>query len=156
MKAYGYSLKELLTLSIYDLREPGTIGQVAIQMRQALEKGTLFDTIHRRKDRSVFPVEVSAKRILHDGNILILSSIRDISHRRKTELALRQSNEELTAANEELIASNEQILATEEELRQQFIELQKSKDQLATANRQLAEIIEFLPDATFIVNQEKK
>lgn len=76
--------------------------------------------------------------------------------REKSKLALQQLNEELVAANEELTASNEQLIATEEELKHQYEELVRSRDELAAVNQRLVGIIEFLPDATFILNQNKK
>lgn len=156
VKAYGYGLEKFKTLSIFDLREPGTLNQVANQMRQAIEGEVLFETIHRRKDLSSFPVEVSSKKIVYQGEVLILSIIRDISQRKQDELALKQANEELMALIEELTASNEQLMAAEEELRQQYEQLQKNRNELATVNQQLVDIIEFLPDATFIIDREGK
>lgn len=58
--AYGYTRDELLTLTIYDLRvEPST--EVSEQMKAAQAAGILFETAHRRRDGSTFPVEVSAR-----------------------------------------------------------------------------------------------
>ena len=60
-KAYGYSKEELLALSISQLRAPETSPSVRDQMAAASEKGILFETLHRRADGSVFPVEVSSQ-----------------------------------------------------------------------------------------------
>ena len=68
---------------------------------------------------------------------------------------LQQSNEELVATNEELTSTNEQLTANEEELRQQYEELQGVRYALELANRKLSDIIEFLPDATFVIDHEK-
>ena len=59
--AYGYSRDELLTLKIQDLRAPDTHGLTADQMAEANARGILFETVHRRKDGSTFPVEVSSR-----------------------------------------------------------------------------------------------
>lgn len=87
------------------------------------------------------------------GTVVILNDVTDL---RKTEEKLGESNKELTAANEELIATNEELVAVEEELRQQLIELERNRESLDMLNRQLQDIIEFLPDATFVVDESKK
>ncbi len=97
VQAYGYSLKELLSLTIDDLRAPETRAATAHQMAQADREGILFETVHRRKDGSVFPVEVSSCGTTCAGERVLLSVIRDISDRKRTEEALRQSNESLQA-----------------------------------------------------------
>lgn len=154
-KAYGYSLEEFLGLTIYDLHAPATTVEI-FQLLQQANKGILFETLHRRKDQSTFPVEVAANRFLTGENTLILCIIRDISHRKDRELSLKLSQEELMATIEELSAANEQLVATEEELRHQYDELQRSRDELATLYQQQSDIIEFLPDATFILDREQR
>ena len=58
--AYGYDHPTLTGLTILDLRDPATAGMVPHQMFEADEAGITFETWHRRKDGSQFPVEVSA------------------------------------------------------------------------------------------------
>jgi len=86
----------------------------------------------------------------------IIATGIDITEREQAQKALQESNEELISANEELIAINEELIATEEELRQQYEKLQKQEATLAVANQRLQDIIEFLPDATFVIGQDKK
>jgi PAS domain S-box-containing protein len=90
-QAYGYSREELQALSIHDLRAPGTRGLTTVQMEEADRRGILFETVHRRKDGSTFPVEVSSQgATVGDGRTLI-SVVRDISERERTAQALRQA-----------------------------------------------------------------
>ena len=60
-KAYGYSKEKLLGLSIAELRAPQTSPSVRAQMAKANEEGLLFETLHKRADGSLFPVEVSSQ-----------------------------------------------------------------------------------------------
>lgn len=149
VKAYGYSRDELLSMDIYDLRDQETRPMIEFQMDQANHNGILFDTIHQRKDGSTFHVEVSSQGTTIDNERVLLSVIRDISDRKKMEDNLR-------LANEELEASYEEIVATEEELKQKYEELKKTEEALRAAHQQLLDIIEFLPDATFVVGNDKK
>jgi PAS domain S-box-containing protein len=56
----------------------------------------LFETIHRRKDGSFFPVEVSAQSTVIGNEKIVLSIIRDITERKRAEEALRESNRQIT------------------------------------------------------------
>jgi len=93
--AYGYSRKELLALNIRDLRSLAERHQVDDQLQQAGNGGALFETVHRRKDGSLFPVEVSVTGVMMGKDRVLLSIVRDISKRKKAEDALREANQQL-------------------------------------------------------------
>lgn len=95
-EAYGYTREELLEMTIFDLRDT-LPGAVLSQMQQADRQGLLFETLHRRKDGSTFPVEVSSQGIKRGEERVLLSIIRDISERKQTEEALREAHETLNA-----------------------------------------------------------
>ncbi|MCL6634589.1 MAG: EAL domain-containing protein [Peptococcaceae bacterium] len=89
LAAYGYSREELLALRIHDLREPGEEALITAQMQQADETGILFETVHRRKDGTTFPVEVSSRGTVLNGERVLLSVVRDITERKKVEKQLQ-------------------------------------------------------------------
>ena len=89
--AYGYSRDELLTLTIRDLRAPDTHALTADQMAEADAQGILFETVHRRKDGSTFPVEVSSRGATTGTTRTLISVIRDITRRKEAERALQHS-----------------------------------------------------------------
>ena len=93
VKAYGYAREELLGMNVGDLRAPETTGLVSEQLRQANEAGVLFETRHRRRDGSVFPVEVSATGADIGGERLLLSIVRDVTERKSMEEELRRGEE---------------------------------------------------------------
>jgi PAS domain S-box-containing protein len=115
-QAYGYPRGELLALNIRDLHEPSSL--VGFEARwEAANKpgGILFETTHRRRDGSVFPVEVSARVIEGDGVRFRQSIIRDIAERKRAreeieklnqglEQRVQQRTAELEASNKELEA----------------------------------------------------
>jgi PAS domain S-box-containing protein len=83
----GYSLEELLLLSIHDIHPPEeatnvTAARLAVLTGAPLRREILF----RRKDGSTFPGELSAK-VLSDGRMQGI--VRDISERKRIERALR-------------------------------------------------------------------
>ena len=81
--AYGYNREELLSLTIQALRAPGTLAQTVDQMDAANRQGILFETSHRRKDGSTFPVEVSSQGATIGGTRTLVSLVRDITEREK-------------------------------------------------------------------------
>ena len=93
-EAYGYSRDELLALTIFDLRVPGTRTYAERQMATAARRSVLFETLHQRRDGSVFPVEVSSQRIPREPGTLI-SVVRDITRRKRADSALRESEERI-------------------------------------------------------------
>lgn len=88
---YGYSRNELLEMTIFDLRAPGTETNVQEQMLQADEEGVLFETVHRRKDGTTFPVEVSSQGATIGGVRTLISVVRNIEERKQAEAKLRES-----------------------------------------------------------------
>lgn len=83
--AYGYSREELLALTINDLRASETKSLIADQLAKADARGILFETVHRRKDGSTFPVEVSSQGANIDGTRTLISIIRDATERLSAE-----------------------------------------------------------------------
>jgi PAS domain S-box-containing protein len=93
VSAYGYSHQEMLTLTVHDLRPPETHRFIADLMAKADSEGILFETVHRRKDGSTFPVEVNSRGVTIGADRILVSVVRDITERRKTEQSLRDREE---------------------------------------------------------------
>ena len=89
VNAYGYTYDELLSLSIYDLRASDIGYHIDEQMDMAYNNGILFEAVHRRKDGSDFPVEVSSQGRIINGHRVLLSVVRDITERKQVEEALQ-------------------------------------------------------------------
>jgi PAS domain-containing protein len=70
------------------------------QMAQADAGGILFETIHRRKDGTTFPVEVSSQGAMIGGVRTLISIVRDITERKKAEDALQLKDQLLHLTSE--------------------------------------------------------
>ena len=90
--AYGYPYAELVGLNVRELRAQQTLPLVADQLEVAFTTHVLFETIHRRKDGTTFPVEVGARRVDIGGERVILSMIRDLSERSELQANLLQAD----------------------------------------------------------------
>lgn len=86
MSAYGYRRDELIGLHVRDLRPPGATASFEQQWQAAgAETGSLFETVHQRKDGTTFPVEISAAPVEIDGRNYRQCFNRDISHKKSLE-----------------------------------------------------------------------
>lgn len=102
--AYGYSRDELRRLDVGDLRPPSHRDSVPAQWNAAARPGgTLFETVHMRKDGTTFPVEISSQLVEIDGQPYRQSFVRDISARRETERKAREAHERLRVLTKRLI-----------------------------------------------------
>jgi PAS domain S-box-containing protein len=93
----GYAREELLSLNYTDV-DPQTDMAAFRQNKERLwDSGALLvESVHRRKDGSTFPVEVNMKWVWLDRDYIV-AVVRDISERKKSEAALRSSEERLRA-----------------------------------------------------------
>ena len=98
--AYGYDHDELLSLTIHDLRSPETDSLIPGQMAEAEAHGLLFETVHCRKDRSTFPVEVSSRAAQVGDTVTLISIVRDITDRKRAQGEARTTVEFLRLVNE--------------------------------------------------------
>lgn len=72
-------------------------------------KPQLFEWTHTRADGTPFDAEVRLNRVDLYGRAHILASVRDISERKKAELALRSANQQLKARIAEIEALQAQL-----------------------------------------------
>ena len=90
----GYTAQELLTMTMADL-EAVEASEVIDQLRLIREQGEArFETEHRRKDGTLFEVEISAQYRSLGGGDCIIAFVQDISRRKQMERELRRSGDE--------------------------------------------------------------
>lgn len=88
----GYSRDELLTMQVGDLKAVEAQTQVQAYLQAVMAGRTgLLETLHRRKDGNVIPVEISATFNWAEGG-LFAAFVRDISKRQETESRIRELN----------------------------------------------------------------
>jgi PAS domain S-box-containing protein len=89
----GYKPAELIGRPVTDLVAPEDIERVMQSMRSGGEQPYVH--LSRRKDGSVFPVEVRAKYLNLEGRGLRVTAVVDITERERVAAALRESEERL-------------------------------------------------------------
>lgn len=93
-KSLGYSLDELRSLRISDIDPVITDEKIhTIKRSLDLAGSATHQTVHRRKDGTTFPVEITSSNVEFHGKQYTISFVQDITERRRSEDALRESEE---------------------------------------------------------------
>ncbi len=93
-ESLGYTRDELIGMNAFDFDPDHTPARREGLLRQlAAGKTAAFESRHRRKDGTVFPVEVRAQEFRAGGRRFLVSLARDITERKRAEEALRESEE---------------------------------------------------------------
>lgn len=89
--AYGYPRNELIGMSMRQFSAESVHARIESDLTRTGEGVALYETTHRRKDGTTFPVEVSARHIDIKGHRFRQMVIRDITEQYKDRQALMES-----------------------------------------------------------------
>lgn len=132
----GYTVEELLRLKIPDLEANETATETAEHIERIVKNGEdRFEARHRRKDGSVFDVEVSVQHRPDDGGTLVCF-LHDITEHRLAEEALRASLQEKEALLKEVhhrVKNNLQVITS-------LLRLESSRTEEGGARRVLKDM----------------
>lgn len=99
----GYSKEELLCLSILDIDPLMSLETYAARFESLAGQAPItFESLHRRRDGTTYPVEVTASIIQLGGVPLGLSVVRDITERKQAERQQAKLLRQLAEINQEL------------------------------------------------------
>ncbi len=97
---HGYTKEEMIGMPISSLDDSSGSHLWRERLDSLLTgKPVTFEVTHLRKDRSQFPVEVSARLVQIKGRPYVLAMERDITRRREAEVLLRNAKERLEEQN---------------------------------------------------------
>jgi formate hydrogenlyase transcriptional activator len=98
----GYRREELLALGVFDI-DPEVTESSVVKIKEELRKSgsLMIETIHRRKDGSTFPVEVSMRQVGLERDYIVAIA-RDLTERKLAEARLLEY-ESVVESLEEII-----------------------------------------------------
>ncbi len=102
IEVYKYDREELIGKNGRILRahEPSDLIEAGLKNLETIGYST-YETIHRRKDNTTFPIEISARKFEIEGTEFYQSISRDITERKIAEETLRESEERFRKLFEE-------------------------------------------------------
>ncbi|MFA6244177.1 MAG: PAS domain S-box protein, partial [Candidatus Hydrogenedentales bacterium] len=127
----GYTPEETLNLHTWDFEAVMSQERIRTDFADLTQINATFESSHRRKGGQIVDVEVTASGAMVAGEPLVLTVVRDISQRKRDELALRESEARYRALVE---TSSDWVWETDRSGRYTFI-----------SNR-VADILGFAPD----------
>ncbi len=89
----GYTPAEVKELYVWDWEYLETRKQLVNKIKSIGEKGARFESKHRRKDGSIYDVEISVNGADFAGQKLLFCVCRDVTTRKKAEEALKESED---------------------------------------------------------------
>lgn len=106
INTYGCNEEELLSMNISELRNAQNLEVLHTQFEKAKLGDIEFETIHYRKDGSNFPVEVKSIGIEINNETFVLSIIRDVTNRIKSDKETRELASLVENTDDAIIGKN--------------------------------------------------
>ncbi len=102
LETYQYPRTEFIGMNLKDIRADSAMAELPQQIEFVEEnESATFETLHKRKDGSVFPVEVSSRLVNIEGIKYFQTIGRDITERKLVEENLKASEERFRKIFEE-------------------------------------------------------
>ena len=134
----GYRREEMIGMNVSQLDAGLSEAKIADALRQQFAKQgySLFETRHRRKDGSVFDVEVSGFPLELDGKPALFNSSREITERKEKDQALRQSKKRLEELLENMSSGVAVYQATQDGTDFIFININHASERIDKVRRE--------------------
>ena len=91
----GYSRTELTARNLQDIEPPEYAARVPLDIQNLMERGeAVFDSAYQKKDGTHVSLEVHARMTEYGGGKAVLSVVRDITDRKRTEEVLAMAKQD--------------------------------------------------------------
>ena len=150
----GYTLDEFLQLTPFDLTPeigPERFEEIVRPLRSGSASRIVYETAQKRKDGSLYPVEVRLQLTSIGENPLFLATVQDITERRKVEQVRLQVQSELEIRVQERTTELEMVNAT---LVEEIAERKTIETALRDNEAQVRAIVENVIDGIVTINEK--
>ncbi|WP_319521510.1 PAS domain-containing protein [uncultured Desulfosarcina sp.] len=94
----GYTVEEVQRLSVWDWDFQWSKARLLEMLRKVDDTGDHFETVHKRKDGTLYEAEISTNGAVYQNRKLVFCVCRDITERKRSEEERKQLIQELQAA----------------------------------------------------------
>jgi two-component system cell cycle sensor histidine kinase/response regulator CckA len=132
VEQYGYTRDEFLSMTVGDLRSADELPSLErIRADIGSDRRLAHLTRHKKRDGTVIDVEVTADTVEFDGRRARIALAVDVTHRKRDEEALRESEQRFRSVAENL---REALMITDRE------------DRIILANSRVRDVLGYEPD----------
>lgn len=114
----GCSVEEVARLHVWDWDQQRSREELLSQIQRVDASGDHFETCYRRRDGSLFDVEISTNGAVLQGEKLVFCVCRDISQRKRAEEKLAEQLKELQRWHEATLGREGRILELKRQVNQ--------------------------------------
>ena len=150
-KALGYEEKELANMSVFDINPNMDREKWALHWQRQKQDNDPVEVVHKRKDGSLFPVEIVNNFIEFENKTYSCAIVRDITERKHKESALRGALMEIRELKEQLEEENN-YLQEEIKLGHNFGEIITQSDAFKSVLAEIEQVAD--TDSTVLVTGE--
>jgi PAS domain S-box-containing protein len=142
----GYTREEIIGAHISMMDTPENAKKIESRIAEIKEKGfAVFESVHRRKDGSLMPVEINCRITRVAGKTLGLSTVRDITERKRMET----EREELISAYRE---QNHCLIKMHAELEKSLADTKDTEAALKESEEKLSSILNNMEDGVWSIS----
>ncbi|MBU1340518.1 MAG: DUF3365 domain-containing protein [Proteobacteria bacterium] len=127
LNLYGYAKEKFLQLHLNDITEEYELSETPNPTVLDSKKNNMLIQYHKKKDGTVFPVEISSGIFKIDNHEMEFSIVRDVTGERKNEAKILRNEDRLRLLTRQLIKTRE------DECKRISLELHDSMGQSLTA-----------------------